>query len=122
MNFGQGEIEVEVHGKAVRLVDFQGRQTHYLSASGDVANVIVRRRFVPGASNDLGFVLKADGSYAAVISEYDSRNACKSAWVDALSHDYAQKKVAKEMKKKGFALLTKKAANGKQQLQYVRVR
>jgi hypothetical protein len=119
-NFGQGDIEVEIHDRAQRLYDFQGRQTHYLNTQGDVAHVIVRRQFVPGASNDLGFVLKAEGKFAMIRSAYDSRQACSDAWVTALTDTYNEKKFVKEAKKQGFNVKTKKSVNGKTQIVMVR--
>lgn len=40
------------------------------------ANVIIRRQDVGGAANDIGFVLREDGTYEAIISEYDTGNPC----------------------------------------------
>jgi Protein of unknown function (DUF1257) len=75
---------------------------------------------VPGASNDLGFVLKTDGKYAMIRSAYDSRQACSDAWVTALTDTYNQKKFVKEAKKQGFNVKTKKSVNGKTQIVMVR--
>jgi hypothetical protein len=62
---GWKENQIEVHDEAQHLVGYQGDQRK------DKANVIIRRKYVGGASNDLGFVLQEDGTYKAIVSEYD---------------------------------------------------
>lgn len=116
-----GYDKVEIHETPKQLFDYHGNATRYTNAAGDRANIIVRRNHIGYLANDIGFLKNADGTFSSLISEFDS-NKHNATWVDALSRDYAQRKVAKEMKKRGFVLQTKKAANGKTQLQYVKVR
>jgi hypothetical protein len=117
-----GYDNVEVHEKAQRLVDFQGRQTHYTDVNGDTANVIVRRRYVGGAANDLGFLKQADGSYSAMVSEYDSSRH-NAKWFGRLKAKYAEHSVAKEAKRQGFKLYSPaKSVNGKKIIQYLDMR
>jgi hypothetical protein len=117
-----GYDNVEVHEKAERLVDFQGRQTHYTDATGDTANVIVRRKYVGGAANDLGFLKSADGSYAALVSQYDSHRH-NEQWFGKLKAKYAEKFVAKEAKRQGMKLYSPaKSVNGKRVIQYLDMR
>jgi hypothetical protein len=54
----------------------------------DKANVIIRRQYVGRASNDIGFIKAADGTYQAIISEYDSSQHDKS-WLDKVSQRYS---------------------------------
>lgn len=37
----------------------------------ETAEVVVRRRYVGSASNDLGFARQTDGAYKMIVSEYD---------------------------------------------------
>ena len=106
----QGYKEVEVHDVAVQLYDFQGRPTHYLDATGDKANVIVRRHVVGGAANDLGFRKEIDGTYTAIVSEFDTHRH-NEGWMKALKRSYTEKV---DMK-----LASKKVVNGKIQLQFL---
>lgn len=50
------------------LVDWLGH-----TDQGRVAHLIIPREQVGSASNDIGFQRQADGSYALIISEFDSR-------------------------------------------------
>ena len=60
-----GYAEVE-EGEALALYGYQGdRRT-------ETAEIVVRRRHIGSASNDLGFAHTADG-FVPVISEYDQR-------------------------------------------------
>ena len=103
-------------------MDFQGRQTHYTDANGDTANVIVRRKYVGGAANDLGFLKNADGSYAALVSQYDSHRH-NEKWFGTLKAKYAEKFVAKEAKRQGMKLYSPaRLVNGKKVIQYLDMR
>ena len=58
----QGYTEVEVHEEAVNLIGYHG------DTRPEKANVIVRRKHIGTAANDLGFVKEADGTYSAPSS------------------------------------------------------
>ena len=59
--------QIEVHKEATNLYGYQGDKRQ------QKANIIIRRKDVGSASNDLGFVKKEDGTYEAIVSKYDSR-------------------------------------------------
>jgi len=113
-----GYSEVEEHAIAQQLFDFQGRPTHYLDSTGDKANVIVRRHIVTGAANDLGFKLEADGTYTAIVSEYD-RHKHNAGWMKQLKMHYTEKVDMKQAAKMGVKLIGRKVVNGKVQLQFL---
>lgn len=70
---GYPREQVELHeGGGAQLIDYCGRPTHYLDPTGDKANIIVRRKHVGGAANDLGFKKENDGTYSAIVSRYDT--------------------------------------------------
>lgn len=77
-----GFKDIEVYDIAQPLVGFQN------DIRKDKANVIVRRKYVGSASNDLGFVLQEDGTYGAIISDYDSSTYNKK-WLDKLQQRYS---------------------------------
>ena len=85
----QGYTTVEVHDVAQPLVDYHGRQTHYTDANGDMAHVIVRRNFVGGAANDLGILRQADGTYSAMVSQFDSSKH-NTKWFNGLKQKYTE--------------------------------
>lgn len=64
--FGWDSGKVEVHDTPQALYGYSGDKRN------EKANVIIRRNNTGvGASNDVGFVLGPDGSYKAIVSEYD---------------------------------------------------
>ena len=59
---------VEVHDEPHHLYGYQGDKRKQM------AEVIVRRQFISGLSNDLGFKLnERTGCYEMIVSEYDSK-------------------------------------------------
>ena len=113
-----GYNKVEVYDVAVQLYDFQGRATHYLNPEGDKANVIVRRSVIGGAANDLGFTLQSDGTYSAIISDFDNHKH-NADWLKALKKSYVEKADMKLARKNGLQFLGKKVVNGRVQLQFL---
>ena len=97
----QGYTEVEEHEQAQPLYDYHGRQTTYLDKTGDKANIIVRRKYVGGAANDLGFKKEADGTYTAIISQFD-RGKHNVKWMTDLKRHYNEKITAKEAKRQNL--------------------
>jgi hypothetical protein len=89
---------VEVHATAQPLVGFEGSQR------AQTAEVIIRRRHVGALSNDIGFKRSADGSFEAVISEFD-RKRYSQAWLDRLLYRYAYHATRALLKEQGFDLI-----------------
>jgi hypothetical protein len=123
-----GYTTVENHiGKPQPLVGFQGDfrtqdgQGHTTNpALALKADIIVRRRYVGGASNDLGFVKGADGKFKAIISDYDSSRHTP-AWLAKLKGEYAEINVVKTMKRMGVKITgrtTRKNAQGQEEVVY----
>jgi len=107
--------EVEVHEKAQTLYDWHG------NSRPEQAEVIVRRVNIGFASNDLGFHKTTDGTYEAIISDYDRHNYCTEKWLGELTQDYAESVIAKRMLSKRFSLVSKKLEDGKRKLVYRRM-
>jgi len=80
----------------------QGEGLHLYGYQGDVraerAEVVVRRRFIGSASNDLGFARTGVG-YTPVISEYDQRTLHDGKFVARLRAAYNER-VVKEMQQR----------------------
>ena len=79
---GFREDQIEVHDEAQNLYGYQGNKRE------QKANVIIRRKNVGQASNDLGFVLQEDGTYGAIISDFDSHRY-NERWRQDLDQKYA---------------------------------
>ena len=64
------------------------------------ANIIIRRQNVGSASNDMGFVKKADGTYDIIVDQY-SQTSLKydQSWLGKLKQAYAASVATKTMKK-----------------------
>ena len=109
----QGYTTVEVHDEAQALVDYHG------DMRTQKANIIVRRQYVGGSSNDLGFVKKEDGTYAAIVSDFDSLKH-DTKWFAGLKRSYTDKVTTKAAKKMGLILHSRQVVNGKLIVKYLK--
>ncbi len=64
--------------------------------------VILRRRQLDPASNDIGFARDANGVYRAVISEFDRGIGFNEAWLGRLSQVYKKRQTMAVAKAKGY--------------------
>ena len=108
-----GYTTVEVHEDAQNLQGYHGDMRE------QKANVIVRRQYIGAASNDLGFVKKEDGTYAAVVSDFDSQKH-NAKWYDGLKRSYTDKVTTKAAKKMGLKLHSRTVVNGKLVIKYLK--
>lgn len=98
--------EVRIHQEAQLLEGYQGD-----AREGFAAHVIIPRRSVGGAANDVGFVWK-NGRYEAIISEYDSTYNGPRIMAQ-LNTLYTQAKLKKNAKKNGWDVFTETRSDGK---------
>ena len=95
-----GFAEVEVHRTPHTLVGWMG------DARAQRAEVIVRREQIGEASNDLGFARGSDGTFVALISEYDrDHGGFDGAWMDRLTQRYAYHVARERLEAQGFDLV-----------------
>jgi len=100
---------------------------HLQGYNGDTreqtAEIIIPRCFVGKAANDIGFKLQADGTYEAIISDYDrsSNNARKNThhqgsynenWLAKLNQRYAYNNLKEELADQGFFIESDSIENG----------
>lgn len=98
---------IEVHQTPQTLYGYQG------DARKQKAHIIIRRKYVGPAANDLGFEREADGCYRIWVSEYDRRkNGYNDAWLGRLKQAYGIEKARIEAKKRGYRLTEQKLGNG----------
>ena len=76
-----GFKEVEVHETAQHLYGYQG------DIREQTAEVVIRRKYIGSASNDIGFKRQEDGQFEAIISEYD-RHKYSQEWLNRLTQRY----------------------------------
>jgi hypothetical protein len=76
-----GFTTVETHDTPQTLYGYQG------DARPERAEVIIRRRHIGRLSNDIGFRRRDDGTFEAVISEFD-RSRYDQPWLTKLARAY----------------------------------
>ena len=94
-----GYKTVEAHGTPQHLYGFLGDRR------AQTAEVIVRRKYIGWLSNDVGFSRSADGSFEAIISNYDRRKHSR-AWLDRLTQRYAYHVARAKLQEQGFDLVS----------------
>ena len=94
---------VEIHDTPAALYGYRGDKR------AEQAEVIVRRKYVGRASNDLGFRRTDDGSFEAIISAYDRRKHSQ-AWLDRLTQRYAYHVARGKLQEQGFDLVSEETA------------
>lgn len=95
----------ELHSLPQPLVGYRGDRRN------QTAEVIVRRKEVGRASNDIGFARRGDGTYEAIISEFDSRKY-NAAWLSRLDHAYAVAGVKQFARDGGFEIAETETEKG----------
>jgi len=98
--------QVERHPEPQPLYGYQGDQRP------EHAHVIIRRRWIGHASNDIGFVRGPDGVFTAIISEYDRRRF-DDAWLIRLRQRYAYHATVQTLAQQGFAITEEHEADGR---------
>lgn len=69
-----------------------------------VAHIIVRRKYIGSASNDIGLYKRSDGKYELIISEYDKGISQGKAFMQQFKQKYVVNTAKKMLKKKGYKL------------------
>lgn len=78
------------------------------------AEIIIPRRQVGGASNDVGFKKNADGTFTAIISDYDRSSNFGVKKQAELKKVYAEKMAIKQAKANGLKFVGKKQTTNKE--------
>src|SRR5512139_3318828 len=83
----KGQIEV-YEGQGELLMTYLARDQR-----GQRANIVIRRKHVGSASNDIGFRVNEKGTYDAIISDYDRGHSGNGRygrqWMDNLTKNYS---------------------------------
>jgi len=66
IDMGYTKEQIEVHETAQRLYGYKG------DLRPESAEIIIRRKHITSASNDVGFKKSIDGTWEAIISQYDT--------------------------------------------------
>ena len=90
--------KIEVHEEAESLYGFQG------DLRPETAEVIIRRKYLGSASNDIGFKKQEDGTYEAVISSYDRAYKYTQQWLNKLTQRYGYHLLMAVAPQQGFTV------------------
>lgn len=102
--------QIEVHDVAQNLYGYHGDKRN------QKANVIVRRKHVGGASNDLGFAQKEDGTFEAIVSSYDKGIGYNDKWLDKVSTQHSIENAKQAFSQNGWEYTESVDDQGRTQL------
>ena len=86
----------EVCREGTALVGYMGDER------AERAQIVIRRRQLDSASNDIGFARDASGAYQAIISEYDRGIGFDDAWLGRIAQTYKERQTMAVAKAKGY--------------------
>jgi hypothetical protein len=104
-DLGFGKDKVKVHETAQKLEGYQGDKRQ------QTAEVIIPRKYVQSAANDIGFKKQADGTFQAYISDYD-KSKYNNDWLGKLSQRYAYHKLKEEVESGGLYIESESEEKG----------
>jgi hypothetical protein len=90
--------EVEVHPDGASL------NSYYSDQEAKLANVIMRRQYLPGAYGDIGFVRQPNSQYAVVQDELDQYHGYGTKWIGRVQQIYKEKQTLAMATAKGYTL------------------
>ena len=102
-----GFYSIETHQQPKNLYGYQG------DVRQQTAEVIIRRRYIGAASNDIGFKKQPTGFFKAIISEYDWRKYNQN-WLNQLTQRYAYHAAKSKLEEQGFSLVSEEVEEGNQ--------
>lgn len=105
-------LTVTVHETAQHLNGYTG------DTRQETAEVVILRQHIGSLSNDMGFKQQPDGTYKAIISDYDSRRF-DAKWMKTLTAIYAKAGILLKAKQAGLKVIGEKVVNGKRQFQFI---
>ena len=104
--FGKGNVEVHEDGAA--LMGYHGDNRAKLATSNPnyapPCHIIIRRKHVGSASNDVGYRRTEDGKYVVYISDYDKGSNFNKAKQNKVTQDYTVGVTEKQMKAQGYVV------------------
>jgi len=75
------------------------------------AQIVIRRRQLDSASNDIGFARDGGGVYQAIISEYDRGIGFDDAWLGRIVQTYKERQTMAVAKAKGYVFKGREVVN-----------
>jgi hypothetical protein len=112
--YGKGNVEQSNEGLA--LYGYGGDDRSKLPRGNanyaPKCNVVVRRKHVGGASNDIGYYRTEDGKYKLCVSDYDSRGNFGTKKQNLVKQNYTASITKKQLKSQGYTVQMSKNKDG----------
>ena len=102
---------IEVHDRPDTLYGYRG------DARPERAEIVIRRGSVGHGSNDIGFARQLDGTFRAIISEYDQRTpgTCgpyDQAFLGRLTQAYSLRTIQHHYRARGYQVQVQRQSDG----------
>lgn len=98
-------FQCEFHPEGAHLIGYEGRKRP------ETAHVIIRKHQIGEASNDIGFARRPNGTFAAVLSEYDRSIGFDEKWIGRVHQIYKEKQLLADARAKGYVLRSREVVN-----------
>lgn len=95
----------EVCREGTPLVGYMGDER------AERAQIVIRRRQLDSASNDIGFARDGGGVYQAIVSEYDRGIGFDDAWLGRVAQTYKERQTMAVAKAKGYVFKGREVVN-----------
>ena len=102
---------IEVQDRPATLYGYRG------DARPELAEIVIRREWVGRASNDIGFARQPDGTFRAIISEYDqrtpgARGPYDQAFLGRLTQAYSLRTIQHHYGARGYRVQVQRQSDG----------
>lgn len=108
LKFGKGNVDVHPEGAA--LHGYQNDDRSRLASTdpnyAPKCHIIIRKKHVGSAANDVGYRRTEDGRYCAYVSSYDSGHNYTKAHQNKVAQEYATRVAVKKLKAQGYQAKT----------------
>lgn len=112
--YGKGNVEQSSDG--IALIGYTGDNRSRLPTNNPnyapKCNIVVRRKFVGGASNDIGYYRTEDGKYKLCVSDYDSHGHFGKKKQALVKQHYTASITKKQLKAQGYTVNMSKNKDG----------
>jgi hypothetical protein len=98
-------FQCEFHPAGAHLIGYEGRERP------EAAHVIIRKHQIGEASNDIGFARRPNGTFAAVLSEYDRSIGFDEKWIGRIHQVYKEKQLLADARAKGYVLRSREVVD-----------
>ncbi len=87
---------VEVHPEGAPLIGYHGDERP------ERAHILIRRKYLDAASNDIGFLRDASGRFTAILSEYDRSIGFDQKWLGKVHQRYKEERTMLMARQRGY--------------------